>query len=66
MPTPDRVKLVGTAEVARILGVSRQRADAITRKHTFPKAAGSLAAGRVWFEDDVRAWAKANGREVHA
>jgi predicted DNA-binding transcriptional regulator AlpA len=53
------------AEVARILGVSRQRADAITRKLTFPRAAGSLAAGRVWFEEDIRAWARDNRREVH-
>lgn len=64
MTNPEPLKLVGIAEVSLMLGLSRQRADAITRKPSFPAPVGSLAAGRVWFEEEVRAWAEAQGRQV--
>lgn len=64
MTLRDQIPIVGSAEIADMLGVSRQRADAITRKPSFPRPLGVISAGRVWLEEDVVAWAEAHGREV--
>ena len=56
--------LVGLAEIAELLGVSRQRVDQFARTSGFPTAIADLAAGRIWERDAVEAWARATGREV--
>jgi prophage regulatory protein len=57
--------LVGTAEIAKMLGVVRQYVDRLSREDpAFPKPIAELAAGRVWKRADVVKWAKATGREV--
>jgi predicted DNA-binding transcriptional regulator AlpA len=56
--------LVGTAEVAEMLGVSRQRVDQLTRTdEDFPEP---LTTGRyrVWRRQDIVEWARATGREI--
>ena len=58
-----RLDLVGVAEIAEMLGVSRQRVDAITRTHSdFPKPVAELASGRIWMRRDVLTWARKTGR----
>lgn len=55
--------LVGAAEVAELLGVSRQRVDAIARTHAdFPKPQAELQAGRVWLRAEIADWARRTGR----
>jgi predicted DNA-binding transcriptional regulator AlpA len=55
--------LVGVAEIAELLGVSRQRIDAIVRTHDdFPKPVATITAGRIWLRKDVVAWARGQGR----
>lgn len=55
--------LVGTAEIAEMLGVSRQRVDVITRTHgDFPEPEAELASGRVWLRSAVEEWARSAGR----
>lgn len=55
--------LMGVAEVAEFLGVSRQRVDALARtKSDFPPPVASLQAGRVWRREDIEEWARAEGR----
>jgi len=50
-------ELVGVAEVAQMLGVSRQRVDAIAKTHTdFPKPVAELMAGRIWVPQLVEEW----------
>lgn len=49
-------KLAGVAEVAALAGVSRQRADQLTKHPKFPKPVDTLAMGPVWREADVRAF----------
>lgn len=45
------------AEVGRLLGgLSRQRTYVVTTKPDFPEPVGRLRGGRVWDEDEVRAW----------
>ena len=59
------VELVGTAEIASMLGVTRQRVNAIVATHDdFPKPIAELAAGRIWDRADVEAWAARHGREI--
>lgn len=49
--------LVGISEAAEILGVSRQRAHAIAAGDAFPSPIAHLAAGPVFLETAVRAFA---------
>jgi hypothetical protein len=62
-PFPD---LVGVSEVARILGVSRQRACALQQHRYFPSPVAVLACGPIWRLDDLRAfqeiWPRRPGR----
>ena len=58
-----RMDLIGVPEVAGILGVSRQRADELSRRRDFPEPYAIIGARtRAWKRTDVEAWAKANGR----
>jgi predicted DNA-binding transcriptional regulator AlpA len=56
------VDLVGLAEIAQLIGVSRQRADQLARQRDFPEPVAVLAAGRIWRLEDVEAWARTAGR----
>ena len=51
--------LVGTAEIAVMLGVSRQRVLQLAQKPGFPKPAVILKGGTVWHTEDIEEWAKA-------
>ena len=56
--------LVGGAEVAQLLGVSRQRVHEIVRTAAdFPEPVAELAAGRIWQRSDVEAWMAARDRQ---
>jgi prophage regulatory protein len=60
-------KLVGPAEIGIMLGgLSRQRVYQLTSRGDFPEPVAVLSNGKVWNHSDVRAWAKRNGRAVHA
>jgi len=49
--------LVGVTEIAKMLGVTRQRADQLTRAYAdFPEPEVELAAGRVWKRTAVERW----------
>lgn len=52
------MELAGMAEICQILGVSRQRADALTRYVGFPAPVAELAAGRIWLRSDIVQWAE--------
>ena len=58
--------LVGAQEIARLLGVSRQRVTQLTTdaKYDFPAPVVVLAMGKVWDREDVIAWAERTGRRV--
>lgn len=55
-------KLMGLAEVARALGVSRARADQLARQVGFPAPVATLIGGRIWEREAVEAWARKAGR----
>lgn len=54
--------LVGVTEIAALLGLSRQRADQLSRTKGFPDPTAELASGRVWERQAVIDWAAAVGR----
>jgi predicted DNA-binding transcriptional regulator AlpA len=54
--------LVGSAEIAAMLDVSRQRVQQLISREDFPEPEVVLAMGKVWKRADVLAWAKAHGR----
>jgi len=55
--------LVGTAEIAELLGVSRQYVDRLTRHDpTFPAPEAELKSGRVWTRSKVERWATGRKR----
>lgn len=52
-------ELMGTAEVAALLGVSRQRVlQLLADDTTFPPPAAVLKMGKVWDAEVVRRWAQ--------
>lgn len=54
--------LIGAAEVARMLGVSRQRVNDIVRTHAdFPDPEAELTAGRIWSTHAVERWMRDHG-----
>lgn len=55
-------KIVGVAELAEMLGVTRQRAWQLTKTADFPAPCYQMKAGDFWKLSDVQAWAKRNGR----
>ncbi len=58
-----RPAVVGVAEIAAALGVSRQRVDQLRRSDPdFPRPLAELVAGRVWLEAEVLEWASESGR----
>lgn len=54
--------LVGVAEVAALLGVSRQRVSQLAASESFPAPEAQLAAGPVWLRAAVEQWARSTGR----
>ena len=57
-------KWVGSAEIAALFGVSRQRVYQLTSREDFPAPMVKLKAGAVWLTADVLAWAESTKREV--
>lgn len=58
------LRLVGTAEIAAMFGVSSVRAQQLQVKKNFPAPIARLAAGRVYDYDEVVEWAERLGRPV--
>jgi prophage regulatory protein len=55
--------LIGAAEIADLLGISRQRVHQLASTDaTFPRPVAELSAGKIWLKADVAAWAAASGR----
>jgi len=51
--------LMGTAEVALLLGVSRQRVlQLLNERNGFPEPVAVLKMGKVWAGPEVRRWAQ--------
>lgn len=49
--------LVGVAEIAEMLGVSRQRIHAIIKTDpSFPEPVAVLTAGKIWERSVIRRW----------
>jgi FtsZ-interacting cell division protein YlmF len=49
--------VVGVAEIAQLVGVSRQRVHELMRSDvTFPDPAAELSAGRIWHRHDIEQW----------
>jgi predicted DNA-binding transcriptional regulator AlpA len=61
-------RLVGAHEIARMFAVERQTVHDWLKKperFRFPEPWDQIKAGKVWRTEDVRAWAKKTGREIH-
>ena len=54
--------LMGLTEMARLLGVSRQRVHQLTKAKDFPAPVAVLAAGSIWESAAVEEWARQQGR----
>lgn len=63
---PLNPELVGIAEVAEVLGVSKQRANQLVKGARFPQPVANLAAGPVWTKPAVlrfnETWTRTPGR----
>lgn len=50
--------LLGATDVARLLGVSRQRVYQLAERTDFPRPVAVLARGRMWERGQIEAWAR--------
>lgn len=58
----ERNALMGSAEIAVLFDVSRQRVQQLIAKPDFPAPVAELAMGKVWDADAIRAWGVDTGR----
>ncbi len=56
MEDDDAPALVGATDVARMIGVSRQRVYQLAETATFPPAVAQLARGAMWRRVDIERW----------
>jgi|NGEPerStandDraft_6_1074524.scaffolds.fasta_scaffold53312_1 hypothetical protein len=63
MSSPPLV--VAMAELAQLLGVSKNRAMAVAQKAGFPSPVAKLSVGRVWSYDAVVEFCESTGRKVY-
>ena len=57
--------LVATGEVARMLGISRQRVEQLAElEDDFPEPAPDQAFGPMWHELAIVQWAERHGHEI--
>lgn len=67
---PTFPKVLGVAEIAKMLGVTRQRASVLARSGAFPKPYAELAAGPIWLDIHVKRfvdeWKRRPGRPRRA
>jgi predicted DNA-binding transcriptional regulator AlpA len=61
---PSVSALMGSAEIAALLDVSRQRVQQLINQPDFPSPIAQLAMGKVWCKDDVISWAQKHGRDI--
>ncbi|MFI6762161.1 hypothetical protein BDK92_6045 [Micromonospora pisi] len=52
------MQVMALAEVADLLGVSRQRAAILVDRADFPAPIANLTVGRIWSAADVQAYAE--------
>ncbi|WP_091115449.1 helix-turn-helix transcriptional regulator [Nocardioides psychrotolerans] len=52
------LRLAGVAEVAELLGVSRQQVHRLASREDFPAPVANLVAGRVWLLVEVEQWGR--------
>jgi len=57
-----RTELVIAADIARRLGVSKQRVGVLARQSGFPSPVGALGRSQVWRWSSVEGWAIRTGR----
>ena len=62
--TRDTRVIVGTAEIAEMLSLTRQRVGQMAREGELPKPLGVVQAGAIWKRSAVETWARANGRDL--
>jgi predicted DNA-binding transcriptional regulator AlpA/ATP-dependent Clp protease ATP-binding subunit ClpA len=56
--------LLGVAEIATMLGLSRQRVNQLIQQDDFPAPEAELSAGRIWSRDAVEAWVASHPQRV--
>ncbi len=62
----EDVKLMGATEIQRRLGWSRQWTYTMTHRRDFPPPRWTLAAGEIWWAEDVEAWIREHRPELAA
>lgn len=56
--TIDVSQLVTKADIARLLGVSRERVTQLAERSDFPKSMGRVGKSLVWSRSSIESWAK--------
>lgn len=57
-------KIVGVAEMAEMLGLTKQRVQQLTQRSDFPEPVYRMTAGNFWLLTDFEEWARRVGRPL--
>jgi len=60
----EPLDLVGATDIARALGVSRQRVYQLAHQPGFPQPAARLARGALWNRGEIEVWRDARGERA--
>jgi prophage regulatory protein len=52
----EKLRLVGLAEIAKLLAVSKRTASRYAARDDFPKPVAELAMGPVWLAEAIEDW----------
>lgn len=63
--TNEPPRVVGTFQIAKMLKVTRSRCAQIVNTKGFPDPFAKLGKAHIWLAEDVEAWARGAGRELH-
>lgn len=55
---PERLGVVGLAEIAELLGISKRTATRYTARDDFPEPAAELSMGPIWLRAEVERWSR--------
>ena len=57
--------LLGVAEIAAMLGLTRQRVNQLIQSADFPAPEAELSAGRIWTREAIEAWVASHPDRAH-
>jgi predicted DNA-binding transcriptional regulator AlpA len=57
-----QLELMASGDIAKLLGITQQRVDQLSRTGKMPEPVATVSLGRIWLRSEIEAWARETGR----